>query len=68
MPPRRAQRKEPTPEIEPEQAALTPNHHFLRTNVKWAAICQYIVTFFPAIGVPEFTVQVRLLPLALLHP
>ncbi|KAG8954269.1 hypothetical protein FRC04_000494 [Tulasnella sp. 424] len=58
MPPRRAQRKEPTPEIEPEQAALTPNHHFLRTNVKWAAICQYIVTFFPAIGVPEFTVQV----------
>lgn len=68
MPPRRVQRKETTPEPEPEQQALTSNHHFLRTNVKWAAVCQYIVTFFPAIGIPEFTVQVRLLPLALLHP
>ncbi|KAG8895037.1 hypothetical protein FRC00_008115, partial [Tulasnella sp. 408] len=58
MPPRRNQRKETTPEPEPEQSVLTPNHLFLRTNVKWAAVCQYIITFFPAIGVPEFTVQV----------
>ncbi|KAG9016640.1 hypothetical protein FRB90_002707 [Tulasnella sp. 427] len=58
MPPKKAQRKEPTPEPEPEQAVLTQNHIFLRTNEKWAAVCQYIITFFPAIGVPEFTVQV----------
>lgn len=58
MPPRRTQRKETTPEPELEQPVLTPNHHFLRSNVKWAAVCQYIITFFPAISVPDFTVQV----------
>lgn len=47
----------PPPPAEPQQ--LSPNATFLRTSEKFAAVCQYLYTFYPAIGVQDYTVQVR---------
>lgn len=63
MPPKRGaqpQRPASTPPpnvVEPEE--LSPNLTYLRTHSKWAAVCQYLITFMPAIGVPDYTVQVN---------
>ena len=60
MPPKKAAHKMEHP---PESMLLqstqpSPDTIYLRTNVKWAAVTQYLTTFFPAIGVPDYTVQV----------
>ncbi|KAG8904086.1 hypothetical protein FRB99_002286 [Tulasnella sp. 403] len=59
MPPKRNKdaRLPPQQPSKQEHPQLHPNAQYLRTQVKWAAVCQYLTTFHPAIGVQDYTVQ-----------
>ncbi|KAG9011097.1 hypothetical protein FRB94_009240 [Tulasnella sp. JGI-2019a] len=59
MPPKRVVQPQQQPSTPPETVPeeLSPNVKYLRTQSKWAAVCQYITTFMPAIGVSDYTVQ-----------
>ncbi|KAG8880976.1 hypothetical protein FRB97_000300 [Tulasnella sp. 331] len=59
MPPKRVVQPKQQPSTPPDTVPeeLSPNVQYLRTQSKWAAVCQYITTFMPAIGVPDYTVQ-----------
>lgn len=66
MPPKRVVQPQQQPSTPPDTVPeeLSPDVKYLRTQSKWAAVCQYITTFMPAIGVPDYTVQVKLVELS----